>query len=83
MSVMIDRNRHTAIVISRGTKWIHIVELGEGPLTLSRISEDQIKERGFKPLENYPLEKAVGLYLQHNGGVSDAARRELSRLLET
>lgn len=82
MNVIIDRNRRSAIITRQGHKFVHLVQLTEGELTTSRLTDEELHDRGFQPLPNYPLDRAVGLYLAHQGGVSDAARRELTNLLE-
>jgi hypothetical protein len=82
MQVIIDRNRRSAIITRQGQKYVHLVQLSEGELTTSRLTDEELDGRGFRPLAGYPLDRAVNLYLNHNGGVSDAARRELLNLLE-
>ena len=82
MNVIIDRNRRSAIVTRQGHKYVHLVQLSEGELTTSRLTDEELHDRGFQPLAGYPLDRAVNLYLNHCGGVSDAARRELLNLLE-
>lgn len=82
MQVLIDRNRRSAIVLRQGHKYVHLVQMDDGELTTSRLTDEELDDRGFKPLD-YPLERAVAHFLAHNGGVSPAARRELASLLET
>jgi hypothetical protein len=79
MKVMQDRSRRTLIIVRQGTKFISGVELSDGELTVSKFTDEDLQERGFKDI-NYPLDRAVDHFLRHNGGLSDAARRALLEL---
>lgn len=79
-AVLIDRNARTAIVISEGRKLTHLVPLEDGELVVRSLSDDEMRERMFRPLE-YPINKAVRKYLKHAGGVSPKARKALKGVL--
>jgi hypothetical protein len=79
MKVMQDRSRRTLIIVRQGTKFISGVELSDGELTVSKFTDEDLQERGFKDID-YPLDRAVDYFLRHNGGLSDAARRALLEL---
>lgn len=80
-AVLIDRNARTAIVITQGRKLTHLVPLEEGELTVRPLSQADLEERGFRPMD-YPLKRAVRIYLRHSGGVSTAARKALKGLVK-
>ncbi|NDE18400.1 hypothetical protein EBZ80_26160 [bacterium] len=79
MKVMQDSSRRTLIIVRQGTKFISGVELSDGELTVSKFTDEDLQQRGFKDID-YPLDRAVDHFLRHNGGLSDAARRALLEL---
>lgn len=79
MTVMQDRSRRTLIVVRQGTKYIHGVELTDGELTMKRFTDEELSDRGFRDI-SYPLDRAIGIFLNHQGGISDSARRALLEL---
>lgn len=78
--VLINAHRQTAIVLIQGPVWVTCVRMQDGLLTTTRLSQEQIEEEGWRELD-YPTVKAVKQYLQHPGGVSDAARRHLEEII--
>lgn len=78
--VLINAHRQTAIVITQGPVWVTCIRMQDGQLTTTRLSQEQIEEEGFQPLD-YPIARAAQMYLQHPGGVSDAARRHLEEII--
>lgn len=81
MTVLIDRNARTAIVVAQGRKRTHLVALEEGELVVRPYRQDELLARGFKAMD-YPLKRAVRQYLKHSGGVSKAAKKALRGLLK-
>lgn len=79
--VIVDRNRHTAIVLKTGRKLIHLVELSDGALRVTKMKKAKFDQRGFTELVGYPVEKAVRIYLAHTAGVLDNAKRALLDLI--
>lgn len=74
--VIADSGRRTAIVIAQGPKFISCVRMDAGELTTTRLPQEQIEAEGWRPID-YPVERAIDIYLAHPGGVSPAARRAL------
>ena len=74
--VLIDRSGRTAILIRQTESALRLIEMDAGELALSRMSEDEFAERGFRPLD-YPIGRAIRRFLAHAGGVSEAARKAL------
>lgn len=81
MTVLIDRNRHTAIVVRTGRKLTHLVTLEPGELVLRAYTQQALRARQFQPID-YPVPRAVRQYLRHAGGVSGKARKALKSLLK-
>lgn len=77
--VIVDCNRHTGIVISQGPKYIGAVLMESGQLTTTRLTQEQYDEVCFKQID-YPLEKAIQIFINHPGGISEAARRALESM---
>jgi hypothetical protein len=78
--VLVDCNRRTAIVVRVGRSLTHLVPLDDGELVLRSLSTAEMADRGFRPIE-YPLKKAVRVYLKHAGGISSKARKALRSLV--
>jgi hypothetical protein len=78
--VLVDHNRRTAIVVRMGRKLTHLVPLEEGELVLRSLSPAELAHRGFRPID-YPLKKAVRVYLKHAGGISPKAKQALRALV--
>jgi hypothetical protein len=75
--VLIDRNRRTAIVVGRGRKLTKLVQMEEGALVVRLFSPEDLEERGFTELPDYPVKRAVRKFLKHAGGISQKARASL------
>lgn len=72
-----DHNAHHAIVYKIGKTRISFVEMRKGRLTTQSLPDIKFfNVRGFERVE-YPLDRAVENFLNHGGGVSEAARRAL------
>lgn len=78
--VLINTHRQTAVVITQGPVWVTVVKMEDGRLHISRLSQENLEEEGWRELD-YPTAKAATRYLQHPGGVSDAARRALVEVI--
>lgn len=79
-AVMVDRNARTAIVVAEGRKLTHMVAMEEGELVIRTFDPDEMRERGFREIPDYPIKRAVRKYLKHSGGVSPKARKALKEL---
>jgi hypothetical protein len=82
LGVYRDHNAHHAIVYKIGKTRISFVEMRKGRLVPHALPDQKFFDvRRFERVE-YPLERAVENFLQHGGGVSDAARRALRALVK-
>lgn len=74
--VVKDHNAKTAIVTRAGRKYIYVVHMKSGKLTVKKYTEQQMKLKQFKELP-VSLESAIDSFLSHSGGLTDAATQEL------
>ena len=82
LGVYRDPNAHHAIVYKIGKTKISFVEMKKGRLSTQSVSDKKFFDlRQFERVE-YPLERAVENFLNHAGGVSEAARRALLTVLQ-
>ena len=81
-AVLIDANGHTAIAALHPSDadTAQLVRMGQDPLTILFTSVASIEHMGFKPMADYPVEKAAAKFLSHKAGVSFAARQMLEQL---
>jgi len=81
--VLMDRQRHIAIVAKKGRTCAHLVRVKSGVLKLSKLSARELVEE-WKDAD-YPFERAVikllDLGTQH--GITDSARIALEKLVRT
>ena len=79
--VLIDRQRHIAIVAKSGRTSAHLVRVKSGMLKLTRLTAKELVEEWSDA--DYPFERAVAklLELGKQHGITDAAR--LAQLLRT
>ncbi len=76
-----DQHARHAIVYRISKLRISFVEMKKGRLVTTSLPDSKFFGwRGFERVE-YPLECAVENFLNHSGGVSPAARRALSSVL--
>ncbi len=78
--VLMDRQRHIAIVAKKGRNGAHLVRVKAGLLRMTRHSAQEIVEEWTEA--DYPFERAVAK-LQEMGrlhGITDDARRALDEL---
>lgn len=78
--VLIDRQRHIAIVAKRGRTYAHLVRVKSGVLKLTRLTAKELVEEWSDA--DYPFERAVAklLELGKQHGITDAARLALEEL---
>jgi hypothetical protein len=81
--VLMDRQRHIAIVAKRGTTSAHLVRVKSGTLKLTKLTAKELVEEWSDA--EYPFERAVVklLDLGKQHGITDAARIALENLLKT
>lgn len=77
--VVIDHNAKTAIVVKAGRKYIHVIPMKSGKLTVKRMTPRQYEQANYKVLED-KLKIALEKYLNHAGGHTDTALKELEIL---
>lgn len=79
--VLMDRNRHIAIVAKKGRDYAHLVQVKSGKLGLARYTAEQLYGRWLEA--EYPFERAVSRLIEHGKqhGMTDAARRALDDLV--
>lgn len=82
-SVVKDYNSKTAIVIRKGKKYVYLVAMKSGKLTVSKQTFGQFERSGYKELSYMPLDTVLSKYLAHSGGLTDTARKELESIKET
>jgi hypothetical protein len=81
--VLMDRQRHIAIVAKRGRTNAHLVRVKSGVLKLTKLTARELVEEWSDA--DYPFERAVTrlLDLGKQQGITDAARLALEKLAKT
>jgi hypothetical protein len=81
--VLMDRQRHIAIVAKKGRTCAHLVRVKSGMLKLTKLTAKELVEQWSD--EDYPFERAVSklLDLGKEHGITDAARLALEQLGRT
>jgi len=81
--VLMDRQRHIAIVAKKGRTCAHLVRVKSGALKLTRLTARELVEEWSDA--DYPFERAVAklLDLGKQHGITDAARLALEELVRT
>lgn len=81
--VLMDRQRHIAIVAKKGRTSAHLVRVKSGVLKLSKLTARELVEEWSDA--EYPFERAVAklLDLGKQHGITDAARLALENLVRT
>lgn len=80
--VLMDRQRHIAIVAKKGRASAHLVQVKSGKLRLARYTAGELVEHWSDA--EYPFERAVEklLELGRQHGITDTARDALEGLLK-
>lgn len=78
--VIINRNRNTGILLSETATFARVIMMAEGPLDVQEIPKRALWKE-YKQLENYADIKAANHYLNHIGGITLRAQRELQRIV--
>lgn len=81
--VLMDRQRHFAIVAKKGRTCAHLVRVNAGMLKLSKLSAQELVEEWVDA--DYPFEHAVAklLELGRQHGITEAARLALEELIRS
>jgi hypothetical protein len=61
--VIVNRHRETAVVIRQGSRFVSIVRMSAGPLSVERVSEDEFA--GEWARLDYPEDRAIERFLRH------------------
>ena len=76
---MKDTNSKTAIVVRSGRKYIHVIPMKSGKLTVKRMTPKQYENASYKVMD-VDVKVVVEKYLAHSGGHTDTALKELEGL---
>lgn len=78
--VLMDRQRHIAIVAKRGRSSAHLVRVKSGTLKLTKLTAKELVDEWLDA--DYPFDQAVAklLELGKQHGITDAARFALEEL---
>lgn len=81
--VLMDRQRHIAIVAKRGRTSAHLVQVKSGMLKLTKLTARQLVDEWFDA--DYPFDQAVAklLELGKQHGITEAARIALEGLAKS
>ena len=79
--VLMDRQRHIAIVAKKGKTYAHLVQVKSGLLKLTRYTAGELIEEWSDA--DYPFDRALAklLELGKQHGITDAARAALEKLV--
>ena len=79
--VLVDRQRHIAIVAKKGRTCAHLVQVKSGKLKLTRYTPKELVEQWTDA--DYPFERALAKLLEHGKqhGITDTARNALEELV--
>jgi hypothetical protein len=79
--VVKDHNSKTAIVYKVGRKFIYLIPMKSGKLTVIKLTESQYKHRQYAVLDT-PIGSAILSYIRHSGGHTLTARQALESIME-
>ena len=79
--VLMDRQRHIAIVAKKGRTCAHLVQVKSGVLKLAKYTAGELAEQWSDA--DYPFDRAVArlLELGEQHGITDAAKSALEELV--
>lgn len=79
--VVIDHNSKTAIVYKVGRKFIYLIPMKSGKLTVTKLTKSAFDNRGFS-ISDTPVSSALVTYLRHSGGHTQTAKQALESIRE-
>lgn len=79
---LIDGNRHTAIEVSRGPKWAHLVRFGTSPLRLSHEAVEAV-DKEFQRHDDITAAYAAVMFVGSLFPVSERAFKSLSGIIRS
>ena len=77
--VIKDHNAKAAIVVRHGRKYVFLVAMKSGKLTLTKQNFRQYEKNNYTILDA-DVKEVVARYLAHSGGLTDTARKELEAI---
>lgn len=74
--VVKDHNSKTAVVLREGRKYIFLVAMKSGRLTVTKLTPKQFEKAGYVALAT-DVKEVINRYLGHVAGLTDTAIKEL------
>jgi hypothetical protein len=74
--VVVDHNAKTAIITRSGRKYLYMIPLKSGRLTVRKLTPLQFQAKGYESLDT-DIHEAVSRFMRHSGGLTTAAEVEL------
>lgn len=78
-TLIINRHRHTGIIVGVRGQNLLVIKLGKRKLTVSSICLETISIQGYI-INNYSPKLAEQAYFQHGAGVSERGREYLEKI---
>ena len=78
-SVVKDHNSKTAIVYKQGRKFIYLIPMKSGKLTVTKLTEAEFVKKQYIVLDT-PVSSALITYLRHSGGHTTSAKQALESI---
>lgn len=73
--VIVDRQRHTALLYGQTPSHLKVIRMHGGMLTTSKMTEEELTAEWADLVAN--VEQAAAVYLHHQGGMTDKVREIL------
>ena len=74
--VVKDHNSKTAVVLREGRKYIFLVAMKSGRLTVTKLTPKQFEKAGYAVVQTN-VKEVIDRYLRHAAGLTDTAVKEL------
>lgn len=78
--VVKDHNSKTAIVYKVGRKFLYLIPMKSGKLTVTKLTETQYNKKGYQVFDT-PVSGAIIAYLRHSGGHTLTAKQALESII--
>lgn len=79
--VVKDHNSKTAIVYKIGRKFIYLIPMKSGKLTVTKLTESQYNNKKYIVIDT-PVSGAIVAYLRHAGGHTLSAKQALESIIK-
>lgn len=79
--VVKDHNSKTAIVYKVGRKFIYLIPMKSGKLTVTKLTKSAFTNKGYT-VSDAPVSGALVTYLRHSGGHTQSAKQALDAIRE-